>query len=321
MVAKMMMDKGISVNGNSQFNYDGVSRAGITLEEAQEVFNFAVTKEPCRTASGEIIPRMYYLARTDGGIVDANCSVGEEFEVTSQPLETLEIARFIMSKMPALRIDTVATMYNGGTSFVTLSFGDNWLVPGDTSPHWTNIVISNPLTRGRVHLVQSVVRVVCENTLAAACKSGEGYRISHTKNARAIMEQALKGMAHEIECAENTRRMCEFLAGKSINSTQVNALMDKLYPLPQIAEGDSTNGLTRMQNKRVEVLKQFENDDSFTDKSFYTFYSANSYLMEHPLHKQERTDAAQIAYENMTGNRAVRKAEIFDAIYEMALTA
>jgi hypothetical protein len=264
---------------------------------------------------------MNYLERDDGGIIDANCSVGEEFEVTSQPLETYEIARYIMSKVPAVRIETVATMYNGGTSFITLSYGDNWLVPGDTSPHWTNIVLNNPLTRGKLHLVQSCVRVVCMNTLAAACKSGEGYRIAHTKNARAMMEAALKGMALEIEAAENTRRMCEFLASKPISGWQVNRLMDKIYPLPQIEDGKSMAGLTRMNNKRREVLSQFENDSSFTDKTFYTFYSANSYLVEHPLHKQERTDDAQVAFENMTGARAAQKAAIFDIICEEAKAA
>ena len=321
MVAKMNYDKGMSVLSASQFNYDGVSRAAITDDEVRSVLGFTIQKKPCRTERGEIIPRMNYLERDDGGIVDANCSVGEEFEVTSQPLETYEIARYIMSKVPSVRVETVATMYNGGTSFITLSYGDYWLVPGDTSPHWTNIVLNNPLTRGKLHLVQSCVRVVCMNTLAAACKSGEGYRISHTKNARAMMEEALKGMSLELEAAQNTRRMAEFLASRPIHGEQVARLLDTIYPLPVIENGKSTAGLTRMTNKRNEVLAQFEGDDSFTDRTFWSFFNANSYLIEHPLHKQERTDDAQVAFENITGTRAAAKAAILEAVYEEATRA
>lgn len=321
MVARMAYDKGLSVLEGSHFNYGGVAVPEITPEMAQDILGFSIEKRPCFTEDGLQIPRMNYLRRSDGGIIEANCSVGEEFEITSQPLETLQIAQYIMSKMPSVRMETVATMYNGGTSFIVLSHGGQWLVPGDSSPHWTNIVLNNPLTRGKIHLVQSCVRVVCMNTLAAACKSGEGYRICHTKNARAVMEQALRGMEAELERAENTRLMCEFMAGKPINSEQVARLMDKLYPLPVVEEGKSTTGLTRMKVKRDEVLAQFEGDDSFTDKSFYTFYSANSYLIEHPLHKQERTDMTQVAFENLTGNKAVAKAEIFDAIFTEAQAA
>lgn len=322
MVARMAFDKGISILGNnSQFNYDGLTRTVISEEEARSILNFSIEKRPCMTEDGQVIPRMNYLRRNDGGIIDANCSVGEEFEVTSQPLETYDIARFLMERIPDVRIETVATMYNGGTTFITLSHGGQWLVPGDSSPHWTNIVLNNPLTRGKIHLVQSVIRVVCENTLAAACKSGEGYRICHTTNARAIMENALKGMRFELERADATRRMCEFLASKPIHAEQVGRLMDKLYPLPEVKEGASTSGLTRMKNKREEVLSQFEGDKSFTDKTFYTFYSANSYLIEHPLHKQERTDNVQVAFENLTGNKAVQKSDIFDVILAEAQAA
>ena len=321
MVAKQTYDKGASILEYSQFNYDGVLRTEITDEEARSILGFTIEKKPCMTEDGVTIPRMNYLRRSDGGIIDANCSVGEEFEVTSQPMETYEIARYIMSKMPSVRLETVATMYNGGTTFVTLSHGGAWVVPGDSSPHWTNIVLNNPLTRGRIHLVQSVTRVVCMNTLAAACKNGEGYRICHTKNARALMEQALSAMTIELEQAENTRRMCEYLAGKSITTEQVNRLMDAIYPLPEVAEGENTSRLTRMKTKRDEVLAQFEGDDSFTDKTFYSFYSANSYLVEHPLHKQERTDNAQVAFENITGTRAAQKSAIFDMVYREAVAA
>ena len=321
MVAKLNNDKGFSILAESQFNYDRAEHSVITPDMCKSVLDFDIIKKPCRTEKGDLIPRMFYLERNDGAIVDANCSVGDEFEVTCQPIELMTITGYLMEKLPHLRVETVATMYNGGTSFITLSFGDKWSVPGDSSAHYTNVVMCNPLSRGMLHLVQSTVRVVCMNTLARAMKTGEGYRIRHTKNARALMEQAFKGMQEELELANNTRLAAEFLASKPIATAQVNALMDEIYPLPVLGENDSTNGLTRMKNKRDEVLAQFEEDKSFTSPSFWSFYNANSFLIEHPLHKQERVDNAQVAFENITGSRAAQKARIFEKVLAVAQAA
>ena len=321
MVARMEKDRGVSIAPNSQFNYGGQTLQYITEEEARAILDYNIEKRPCMTEDGLVIPRMNYLRRSDGGIIDANCSVGEGFDVTCQPLETLEIARYIMSRMPGLHIETVATMYNGGTSFITLSYGDKWVVKGDSSPHFTNIVLNNPLTRGKLHLVQSAVRVVCENTLQLSCRTGEGYRIAHTKNARTMMEQALKGMEIELEMGQRAREMCEYLASTPITVGSVNRLLDKIYPLPVVKEGERQNALTLMQNKRNDVMEQFAKDDSFTDKTFYSFYSANSFLIEHPKHKQERVDDVQIAFENITGGRSKQKSDIFNAIWEEATLA
>lgn len=223
-----------------------------------------------------------------------------------------------MSKIQGLRIDTVASMYNGGTTFITLSYGDSWLVKGDSSPHFTNIVLNNPLTRGKIHLVQSLTRCVCENTLALACKNGEGYRITHTTKARDRFETALKGMEIELKEGQRAREMCEYLASKPITVGSVGRLLDKIYPLPVVKEGERQNALTLVQNKRNDVMEQFAKDDSFTDKTFYSFYSANSFLIEHPKHKQERVDDVQIAFENITGGRSKQKSDIFNAIWEEA---
>lgn len=315
MVAKMTYDRGLSILSASQFNYDGNSVNEITDEQARDILGFTIEKKPCYTEDGIVIPRMSYLRRSDGGIVDANCSVGDEFEVTSQPLETYEFAKYIMTQVPGLRLETVATMYNGGSAFVCLSQGDSWLVRGDTSPHNTNVLLCNPLTRGKFHLVSHAVRVVCMNTLQAAMTSGEGYRISHTKYARAAVENALELLRGELKAADILRLRCEHLANKMISTQNVENIMNALYPLPVVKEGENTNGLTRMTTKRNEVINQFEQDDSFTEKSFYTFLSANTYQMEHPLHKQERTDNAQVAFENIVGNRANRKGEILEAVW------
>jgi len=321
MVAKMNYDKGVSVLEASQFNYGGQSVNFITDDMAREVMDFSIEKRPCMTEDGLVIPRMNYLRRSDGGIIDALCSVGEEFEVTSQPLETLEFASGIVHAFDGLRFETVATMYNGGTSFIVLSFGDGYSIRGDESKHYQNIVMVNPCTRGRLHFVTSCVRVICQNTLAMSMKQGEGYRICHTKNGRIMVENALEKIRGHIEAGNLLRQKCDFLASKQIGSVAIGNILDKVYPLPVVKEGDSSRSLTYATNRREEIVKQFETDASFTDKTYWSFLSAMTYLQEHPTNKQERVDNVQVAFENIVGSRANRKAEFLDAVYTEAMSA
>ena len=321
MVAKMNYDKGVSVLEESQFNYGGQSVNVITDEMAREIMNFSIEKKPCMTEDGIVIPRMNYLRRSDGGIVDALCSLGEEFEVTCQPLETLEFASSIVHAFDGLRFETVATMYNGGTSFIVLSFGDGYSIRGDESKHYQNIVMVNPCTRGRLHFVTSCVRVICQNTLAMSMKQGEGYRICHTKNGRIMVENALEKIRGHIEAGNLLRQKCDFLASKQISPVAIGNILDKVYPLPVVKEGDSSRSLTYATNRREEIVKQFETDASFTDKTYWSFLSAMTYLQEHPTSKQERVDNVQIAFENIVGTRSNRKAEYLDAVYTEALAA
>ena len=321
MVAKMTFDKGISVLDASQFNYGGTVVNAITDEMARDVMNFSIEKKPCMTEDGLTIPRMNYLRRSDGGIIDALCSVGDEFEVTCQPLETLEFASSIVHAFDGLRFETVATMYNGGTSFIVLSFGDGYSIRGDESKHYQNIVMVNPCTRGRLHFVTSCVRVVCQNTLSMSMKQGEGYRICHTKNGRIMVENALEKIRGHIEAGNILRQKCDFLASKQIGSVAIGNILDKVYPLPVVKEGDSSRSLTYATNRREEIVKQFETDTSFTDKTYWSFLSAMTYLQEHPTSKQERVDNVQVAFENIVGSRANRKAEFLDAVYTEAMAA
>lgn len=321
MVAKMNYDKGVSVLGASQFNYGNGAVDVITDEMAHDIMNFSIEKKPCMTEDGLVIPRMNYLRRSDGGIIDALCSVGEEFEVTSQPLETLEFASSIVHAFDGLRFETVATMYNGGTSFIVLSFGDGYSIRGDESKHYQNIVMVNPCTRGKLHFVTSTIRVVCQNTLAMSMKQGEGYRICHTKNGRIMVENALEKIRGHIEAGTLLRQKCDFLASKQITTESAKHILDAVYPLPEKKEGANSRSLTLMTNKRYDVLKQFEEDTTFTDKSYWAFLNAMTYLQEHPKSKQERVDDVQVAFENIVGTRANRKAEFLEAVYAEAVAA
>lgn len=320
MVAKCNYDKGISVLSESQFNYDGGIRRDITVDEARAVFDYSVVKEQSCRPNGTPVPRQFHLVRTDvDALLDTSGGVGEEFDVTTQPLDVFDfITKDIMPQMPDLRIETAATMYNGATCFINLSFREGFTLPNDTSRHFTNLIYCNPLSRGRVVVLGHSVRVVCMNTLAKSISSGEGFRISHTSNGGRMVEVALKEMRQQLQYAQEQREKMEFLASKEILPLQAQNLLETILPMnPE----KSKFSAARTEAARSEVMEQFEKDTTFTKPTFWSFFSANSYLSEHPLHKQSRVDDAQVAFENIIGSRSNRKNQVFDAVFEMAKAA
>ena len=92
--------------------------------------------------------------------------------------------------------------------------------------------------------------------------------------------------------------------------------------MPELKDGEESNrAWTLATNKRQSIFDQFERDKSFTDKTYWSFLNAMTYLQEHPTSKQKRVDDVQIAFENIVGNRANRKAEFLEAVYTEALAA
>lgn len=320
MVARNNFDKGMSTLVNSQFNYDGIVHPSIPVEEARQIFDYNVIKEQSCRPDGTPIPKQFHLVREDhNALLDTAVGVGEEFSVACQPVEAFDfIVKEIMPQLPDLRIETVATMYNGATCFLNLTYKDGFSLPNDESEHFTNILYCNPLSRGRISVVSHAVRVICMNTLARALKDGTGFRISHTTNARHLVEVALETIKNEIIAMEEMKEKMTFLAQKEITPAQVNHILDRILPIKEDAH---QKGITRTKNARNEVMEQFEKDDSFTKPTFWSFFSANSYLSEHPLHKQNRIDGAQVAFENIIGARSNHKNAIFDAVYDVAMAA
>lgn len=313
MVARLAYDKGISTDEHSAFAYNGVAPS-ISFDEMRDILGYNVTKKVCKTQEGEDITGIHYLATDKGHIVEMATAVGNEFSVAIQPTELADIVQFIVGNVAGAKIGTVATMYNGATSFAVITQGDAYSVMGDNSPHYVNAVISNPLTRGKVHIVQSNVRVICENTLALACSHGKGYHISHTTNAQIMCQHALNGVRASLLHADATRRVAQLLGNTDISQTQIDATLDALYPLPVIGGNEPTNALTRIRNRRDAIMAQFESDDTFSRHNAWAFLNAITYGVEHNKSKQARVDYAQMAWDNMVGDKADFKSRALDAL-------
>lgn len=316
----MNRDNGISTLTHSYFNSDRQEHDVITPEQAHKILDFQIEKVPVsRPISGgfERVPDQYCLVRKDneedeGVVVGLGC-VGDQFEVGVQPSEVLDFfLENIMPEVPELKIETVASVHNGATTFVNFHYGDGYEFANDSSPQFTNILFINPLTRGRLSLLSHTVRVICQNTLRMARRTGTGFLVSHSTRAEFYVRAALKAIALQIKHASELKEVSIKLDSMMITEKNIKTILDKIYPVKKNSDGDES---TRMLNIRNDVMVQFESDDTFKAKTAWAFLNAMTYKQEHPKMTEKR-DPMNIGADNLFGTRAENKAKMLSAVLD-----
>lgn len=307
-------DNGISTIPYSFFNADNMKHDVITPEQAHGILNFHIEKVPVsRPVAGgfERVPDQYCLVRKDndkddGVVVGLGC-VGDQFDVAAQPSDVLDFfLENIMPEVPELKMETVASVHNGATTFVNFHYGDGYEFANDSSPQFTNILFINPLTRGRLSLLSHTVRVICQNTLRRARQTGTGFTINHSSRAEFYVKAALDAIGIQLKQASELKEVCIKLDKMLITEKNIKTILDKVYPVKKTKKGEDS---TRMINIRNDVMEQFESDKSFKAKTAWAFLNAMTYKQEHPKMTERRNPMA-IGADNLFGGRAEMKAKM-----------
>lgn len=313
-------DNGISTIAGSCFNADGQLHTEISADQAHEILDFTIEKVPVSrpVADGyETVPGQYCLVRKDSddddGVVVGVSGVGEQFDVAAQPGKVLDFfLENIMPQVPELKIETVASVYNGATSFVNFHYGDGYEFKNDSSPQYTNILFMNPLTRGRLCLLSHTIRVVCQNTLRAARQTGTGFTINHSSRAGFYVNAALEALKIQLDEAEQLKKLSIKLDSMHITGKNIQTILDRIYPVKKTKKGEDS---TRMLNIREDVMRQFETDKSFKAKTAWAFLNAMTFKQEHPK-MTERRNPMSIGADNLFGTRAETKAKMLAAVLD-----
>ena len=311
-------DNGISTLQYSFFNSDRKEHEVITPEEARGVLDFHIEKVPVSRPVGnkfETVPGQFCLVRKDDdkdpGVVIGLGGVGDQFEVAAQPTQVLDFfVDNIMPQVPQLKIETVASVYDGATTFVNFHYGDGYGFKNDSSPQFTNILFMNPLTRGRLCLLSHTVRVICQNTLRMARQTGTGFTINHTRNGSFYVKAALEAIEVQLKQAAALKELSIKLDSMLITSKNIAHILDTIYPVKKTKKGEES---TRMLNIRNDVLAQFETDKTFKAKTAWAFLNAMTYKQEHPKMTPGR-DPMRIGTDNLFGGRAETKAQMLAAV-------
>lgn len=134
----------------------------------------------------------------------------------------------------------------------------------------------------KVRIRFTPVRVVCQNTLTMALQGKcREVGIRHTKNAEAKMKEAHKILGivkNEIKLAANN---FQILADKRINSGELRAYLEQLYPLKKGEEGGEEESNTRRDNICNEITKLFESGKGNSGETAWDLYNGTVEFIDH----------------------------------------
>ena len=316
MTTNINRDKGISTLPNSSFNTTKETPQFITPDEARDIFSFKVEKEQSYRPNGTAIDGQYHLIRKDGlddeGIVIGASGVGRQFDVDIQPSHVLDFfLDQILPEMSDLHIETVAAVRNGAITMANFHFGGAYSIPNDTSEQYTNIVFVNPLTTGRMQILSHNLRVSCCNTIAGLPgHGGVGFRVSHTKSSKVLVDHALKAIQAKLTEAERLKQSFIALANVSCTKKNIENILNEIYPCKRGPMEDELTGQAR--RAREEAVARLETDSTFTDKTGWAFLNAMTYPLEHAKETAKRS-AINVASDNLFGVRADKKSKMLAA--------
>lgn len=287
----------------------------VLLSEAEFCFDYELEKVSLtwKDASGnEIDTGCFGLIRKDTNtFLTYGSAIGGRFTVESN-LEMLNrINEHILTKYPDLIIESVGTLFNGQTSFLSLKV-DTHQIKGDKSPTVTNLLYCNPLGKGSYLAYAHSTRVVCNNTLnmsKAQGKANQSFRkFSHTKNAGKKIVDHMIDLSETFLGIQEHKEAMNYLAGIKVEQADIDKFYEEFFP---INEETKKRGITVANKARDEFYSIFDSQSESMEDSIahskYGLLQAYTDYIDHPTSTHKGTDEASIRWDSITGVRASKK--------------
>lgn len=325
MIGHMKADLGISTIKTSAFNYDGNKHDFISVEEGRDIFDYQVLVNPCHTKDGEPVGNLNYLVNSRSETIIPSYGVADSFK----PIDNVKWYDFftqnVLSEVPDLKLETVATLHGGGTAILTTNFGDDFKVDGDDSPNKFRLIYANDNTgSSSLQIGLTCVRVVCMNTLALARKevnngfkngSGDAFSVHHTINGELMAKAAVAKIKRRLVDIQNMKTRIERLARINVTVADMTRVLNRAYPMANKEKG--TYAFTRTDNIRNEIIHQFESGETaqtFSNSSAWRLFNAMTFRTFNPIRENSRTDRTEIAFRGSMGDISGKVNKLFSIV-------
>jgi len=228
--------------------YDDLATFDEALDRAK--LRWTVSLRPLKTADADaiMVPDRYAITRDD---------TKEIFEVVSdmyRPFQNVELARFGSQLFDTDEkvVETAGSLFNGKRVWLLVSLPDDILVGGKDRVQKYVVLASGHDGGHAVHIVNTAVRVVCNNTLTCALANyvlGYSFRHGETMNGR--IADARKSLKMTFGYyAEFEKTMNEF-AQTTFNESKFEQLTERLLPYPK----DKLKDFTEKQRENLEAYR------------------------------------------------------------------
>jgi phage/plasmid-like protein (TIGR03299 family) len=280
-----------STGGSSWYSgkqFDHIEK--VTLEHAERVLNYTVTKEPVFIPVDSLkfeqkyqkVEDSFCLFRKDIGKV-IYPHVGNRYTLV-QNSHILDIASDLMRTYDNIEIDSAVTLSNGQFIILILKI-DDFHVEGDNSSTGSYLMITNAFGKESITAYVCQIRARCANVIRIAMAQGEANRtlkkFRHTKHVADRLENHMYDLGSLFGHIELHNEKLNEMAQTAVSEEQVDKFLENLFP----SEGKEKSGLTLATGRQAKIKDIYFNKTDLQGLDFtnYRLYNAVTDYSSHEM--------------------------------------
>lgn len=230
-------------------HYEVAPTTSIEIIERAKL-DWTVAADPMYTDHHGKIPGYFTLYREDNndilGVVKQN-----RLQIV-QNTETFNAFNEMINH--SVDFETAASLSGGKTVFGCFKIRQEYTLLDDKIEHYFVVMNDHLRPDGKVTVLNTPIRVVCQNTLAAAL-SNNNYRLRIPVTAdiginRDLMDKILVSVGSAMT---DLSKKCEKMAMQKISRDGIETILDELFP--RVGNPEDPDSLFSKANQRIEMLR------------------------------------------------------------------
>jgi phage/plasmid-like protein (TIGR03299 family) len=213
-----------------------------------------------------------------------------------------------------MQIDSLGSFRKGTVIFANVLIKKDEIVKGDEVNNFMQVVTSHDGTL-TLDFFQSMVQIVCSNTLRMAMKSASQHlKISHTVNSLVKLADAATFLNLVGKGADSFNDKLRFLSTKRMSSE-----MEELFLNQLVGKVDSSTKNKRLANMRETILESPDNSEivkGISGTAYAMLNKVTNFVDHGDTSSTEEKKAVSAAF----GTGDARKTKAFELLLEMAKT-
>lgn len=190
----------------------------------------------------------------------------------------------------SLEVDTAASLDRGKTVFGCFKLSDEFKVLDDEVQHYFVVMNDHLKPDGKVTVLNTPVRVVCQNTLSAALDNNI-YKLRVPISSDVSINSKL--INNIMTSATNSilalQHKAEFMVKQKITRDHVEKILDELFPIMKVSEDGESRANLAMEMQRDTFLSDCMGADNLSNYRGTTWQVYNA-LADFSQHYFKNTD-------------------------------
>lgn len=208
--------------------------------------NWTVDAIPMFTELHEYVPNYHAVYRQDTNGVLGVVNTGRITVV--QNSDMFNAFEYLLGT--SVDVDTASSFDGGKTVFGSFKIHEQYKLLDDDIDHYFVVVNDHLKVDGKVSVLNTPVRIVCQNTLELAMsKNFYNLRIPVTADSGVNQSVAASILENVTDAVINMKERAETMFKKKVDLVNRDKILDELFPLPDVSE-DSV-----LHSKAIEAIE------------------------------------------------------------------